>query len=179
MKVQIDGHNMRLVCNAITLILFAWATPASRADISFAKPDFYAECTPSHYPTRARLFDMDGDGKKDLLLPGRDILKILNWCPLNTDGSAGPMQTVAVDGQVDDAVAADIDGDGVEELTLVIRSFSGRLQVMRRAAGGLMVSSAIIQLDREPRSIARVTLTAMVTLTLQFPATEASILPYC
>ena len=155
MKVQINGHNMRLACNVITLMLCAWATPASRADITFAEPEFYAECTPSHYPTRARLFDMDGDGKKDLLLPGRDILKILNWCTLNIDGSAGPMQTVAVDGQVDDAIAADIDGDGIDELTLVIRSYAGRLQVMRRAASGLMVSSSLIQLDREPRSITK------------------------
>ena len=155
MKVQIDRHHMRLLCSVITSILFVLATPASRADITFAEPEFYAECTPSHYPTRARLFDMDGDGKKDLLLPGRDILNILNWCTLNSDGSAGPMQTVAVDGQVDDAIAADIDGDGTDELTLVIRSYAGRLQVMRRAASGLMVSSAIIQLDREPRSITK------------------------
>ncbi|NBX32856.1 MAG: VCBS repeat-containing protein, partial [Planctomycetes bacterium] len=155
MKVQIDRLHMRLLCNVITSMLFVLATSASRADITFAEPEFYAECTPSHYPTRARLFDMDGDGKKDLLLPGRDILNILNWCTLNADGSAGPMQTVAVDGQVDDAVAADIDGDGADELTLVIRSYAGRLQVMRRAASGLMVSSAIIQLDREPRSIAK------------------------
>ena len=63
MTVQINGHSMRLVCSVMTLMVFAWITPASRADISFGEPDFYAECTPAHYPTRARLFDMDGDGK--------------------------------------------------------------------------------------------------------------------
>ena len=47
MTVQFDGHNMRVVCSVITLMLFACITPASRADVTFAtEPDFYAECTP-------------------------------------------------------------------------------------------------------------------------------------
>ena len=56
----------------------AMAAPAA-ADVSFGEPEFYAECTPFHYPTRVRLFDMDGDGVRDLVIPGRDRDKQLNW----------------------------------------------------------------------------------------------------
>ena len=136
----------------LLLAIAATAVPAG-ADVSFGEPEFYAECTPFHYPTRVRLFDMDGDGVRDLVIPGRDREKKLNWCRLNGDGTPGPMQTVDVDGQTDDVVAADVDGDGQQELVLVIRAYAGRLQIMHRASNGLMVAGALIPLDREPRSI--------------------------
>lgn len=139
----------------VAVLAWAWITPASPADIVFGEPDFYVECTPSHFPTRVRLFDMNGDQKPDLVIPGRDAEKLLNWCSINPDGTPGPMQSIVVDGQTDDVVAADIDGDGVDELLLVIRSYSGRLQVMRRAPDGHMVASTVISIDREPRSIAK------------------------
>ncbi len=138
---------------AASAALAAAAAPAS-ADLSFGEPEFFVECTPAHYPTRVRLFDMDGDGVRDLVITGRNVQKKLNWCRLNGDGTPGPIQTVDVEGQTDDLVTADVDGDGQQELVLVIRSYTGRLQVMHRAANGQMVPGTLITLDREPRSIA-------------------------
>lgn len=123
------------------------------AQIQFGEP-WFAQCTPLHYPTRARLFDMDGDGRPDIVLPGRDRDGLLDWVPILEDGSLGTVRSMRVEGQTDDAVAADIDGDGEKELLLAIRAYSGKLQVLRRAADGSMQAEAALTLDREPRSMA-------------------------
>lgn len=124
------------------------------AQVTFAAEPTFVECTPNHYPTRARLFDMDGDGRQDLVLTGRNRDKLLNWVSINPDGSFGAMRSLEVAGQTDDAFAADVDGDGTPELVLLVRAYSGKLQVVRRVPGGGMVPDAPVTLDREPRSMA-------------------------
>ncbi|MBM4099200.1 MAG: hypothetical protein FJ260_04470 [Planctomycetes bacterium] len=130
------------------------APHAVHAQLAFEAEPVYVDCTPGHAPTRVRLFDMDGDGRQDLLLTGRDADGLLNWAPILADGSFGAIRTLQVDGQTDDAIAMDIDGDGAQELVLAIRSYRGRLQVLRRGAGGAMVPDAPVRFDREPRSMA-------------------------
>jgi hypothetical protein len=128
------------------------ASPAA-AQFTFAAEPTYADCSELHYPTRARLFDMDGDGRRDLLVPGRDRANVLNWMPLGDDAVFGAVRLVEVAGQVDDVVAADVDGDGAAELVAAIRSYPGRIQVLRRGPGGTMVADPPVAIDREPRSI--------------------------
>ncbi|MFM8640632.1 MAG: FG-GAP repeat domain-containing protein, partial [Planctomycetota bacterium] len=126
------------------------APHAVHAQFTFEAEPVYVDCTPGHAPTRVRLFDMDGDGRQDLLLTGRDADGLLNWAPILADGSFGAIRTLQVDGQTDDAIAMDIDGDGAQELVLAIRSYRGRLQVLRRGADGAMVPDAPVRFDREP-----------------------------
>ena len=130
------------------------AVAPAAAQIQFAEEPTYADCSEMHYPTRARLFDMDGDGRRDLVIPGRDRNNVLNWMPLGDDATFGPVRLLPVAGQVDDAVAADVDGDGVQEIVLAIRSYAGRIQVLRRTAGGTMEADLPITVGREPRSLA-------------------------
>jgi hypothetical protein len=132
----------------------ALGTRHAAAQIAFAAEPSFVECTPSHFPTRARLFDMDGDGRQDLVLTGRNRDNLLNWVAINPDGSFGAMQSLEVAGQTDDALSADVDGDGTAELVLLVRAYSGRLQVLGRSGGGAMVPRSTTLLDREPRSMA-------------------------
>ena len=144
---------MRLRTAAILAAIAGSMTGADAfAQLSFAAKPTFAECTPLHYPTRARLFDMDGDGDDDLVLPGRDRENVLNWCTLLPDGSFGPMQVLPIAGQCDDAVAADVDGDGARELVLVIRAYAGKVQVLRRTKAGTLAADPPVTFDREPRS---------------------------
>ena len=146
------NHALRSIA-AASIALAAATVPAADAQLSFGDPNGYADCTVSHYPTRVRLFDMDGDGKPDLVLPGRDRNNLLNWAPINADGTIGAIESLVVEGQTDDALSMDVDGDGKPELVLAIRAYAGRVQVLHRGADGRLVPYFSQGFDREPRSI--------------------------
>ena len=75
--------------------------------------------------------------------------------PVSINGTSLPgVQSITVEGQVDDVASADVDGDGAPELVLAIRAYAGRIQVLHRGTNGQMVPYFSQAFDREPRSIA-------------------------
>jgi hypothetical protein len=123
----------------------------AHAQLAFETVDT-RECSPQHGPTRIRLFDVDGDGRRDALVTGRDREKRLDWFPGLAGGGFGDRQTFLVDGQTDDALGADVDGDGREDLVLLVRGYTGRVGVLRRQADGTLGAAEYASFDRDPRA---------------------------
>lgn len=124
---------------------------AAGAQIPFEEIDTIG-CSPLHLPTRVRMIDVDGDGVRDALMPGRDRNKLVDWSRALGGGSFGVVASLVVDGQTDDALGADVDGDGREDLLLLMRGATGRVALLRRGLDGQLGAPEYTSFDRDPRS---------------------------
>jgi hypothetical protein len=135
------------------VILAAAIVHAARADIpAFGPPEAIA-LGESRFPTQPALADFDGDGRLDLLVPGR-----------NTDGSVAFIRAVGfpapvveqleIGEQTDWAEAADLDGDGHLDAVLAVRNIQGGVAFLRNRGDGSFESPQFIWTGRECRCVA-------------------------
>lgn len=96
--------------------------------------------------------DLDGDGDPDLVLTGRNA-DGLAFVALNDGGVFGEPQPLEVGGQTDYVEIADLDGDDRPDLIFAVRSFRGRLAVLRGLGDGTFRKPEEIRLGREPRCV--------------------------
>ena len=104
------------------------------------------------FPTQPALADFDGDGRLDLILPGR-----------NTDGLVFMLKGVpggftlgrgyAVGCQTDWATPADLDGDGDLDVALAARAVPGGVVLLRNRGDGTFDDPSRLSLERETRCV--------------------------
>ncbi|MFO0827914.1 MAG: VCBS repeat-containing protein [Phycisphaerales bacterium] len=120
----------------------ACALIAQAADFSFAPPIAY-QLPPSHAPLAIRLGDLNGDGKIDAVVPGRNwnyqpgsssTVAVLRG---NGDGTFTAWPSILVlEGSSEDAAIADVDGDGKKDVVITASGPHGRLAFARGHGDG-------------------------------------------
>ena len=117
---------------------------------NFAAPVDVA-LTDRHFPTRPALADFNGDGRLDLVVPGRNsngLVAVVRGQP----GGFVLESTVAVGLQTDWAEAADLDGDGDTDVALAARAQPGGVVILWNTAGAFEPPQRIA-LERETRCV--------------------------
>ncbi len=111
------------------------------------------------FPTMFRVRDLDGDGKHDLAIAGRDPDDRLLTYKGNGLGGFLPMQTLSAEGFTDWLEFGDIDGDGVVDIVSAWRGDLPRVVVYRGLAEGQFAAPVVVAgielgVGRDPEGIA-------------------------
>ncbi|MEE2971859.1 MAG: FG-GAP-like repeat-containing protein [Planctomycetota bacterium] len=140
------------VAAVATIAAFAASCPAAVADGPFLLlPTVISPPTPAAL-TMVATGDLDGDGDPDLVLTGRNA-DGLAFVSINDQGVFGEPQPLEIGGQADYVEIADLDGDDRPDLIFAVRSFRGRLAVLRGLGDGTFREPEEIRLGREPRCV--------------------------
>jgi hypothetical protein len=104
-------------------------TLAQATDFDFAAP-IVIEFPNDQFPSDLAIGDLNGNGHKDLVVPGRNSDGIIYVLLANGDGTFATPQPFEIGVGTDEAVLADFNGDGHLDLALAIRSTIGRVAVL-------------------------------------------------
>ena len=148
----------------LVFLAAASASTALAADFSFTPPVVTA-LPEAFTPTSIRLADLDGDGKLDAVVTGRnwdgepDTFGHVAILKGAADGSFALFSQVAVpQGSSEDAAIADLDGDGKKDLVFTVSSARGRLAKAKGKGDGTFEAPVFIDLERQPRGLTLVDL---------------------
>lgn len=111
------------------------------------------------FPTMFRVRDLDGDGKHDLAIAGRDPDDRLLIYKGNGLGGFTPFQTLVAEGFTDWLEFGDVDGDGIIDIVSAWRGDLPRVVVYRGLGGGqfaapMVVAGIELGVGRDPEGIA-------------------------
>lgn len=152
---------LSLLGGALVVATLAVGGRSARADevpLVFNAPVFTTLPEP-FFPTMFRARDLDGDGKPDLALAGRDPddrLLIYRGTGL---GGFVPHQTLLAEGFTDWLEFGDADGDGIDDIVSAWRGDLPRLVVYRGLGGGQFAAPTVLGgielgVGRDPQGIA-------------------------
>jgi hypothetical protein len=140
----------------------ALASWASAADFSFSGP-VESLLPKGQTPLVIRLADLDGDGKLDAVVSGR------NWdgevgttarvaiMKGNGDGSFAPWREVFVlEGHAEDVRVVDMNGDAIADLVVSVFGRTSRVALFRGLGGGEFTAPSYVPVERAPRGLTTV-----------------------
>jgi hypothetical protein len=138
--------------------VIATETQADEAPLVFNAPVMTVLPDP-FFPTMFRVRDLDGDGKHDLAIAGRDPDDRLLTYKGNGLGGFTPMQTLSAEGFTDWLEFGDMDGDGVVDIVTAWRGDLPRVVVYRGLGGGQFADPVVLAgielgVARDPEGIA-------------------------
>ncbi|MEY3022487.1 MAG: hypothetical protein RIS86_1685 [Planctomycetota bacterium] len=143
-----------LAATVLTATACVASALADETPLVFAQPVYESFAAP-FFPTTLRARDLDGDGRVDLVVPGRDPDHRLFTMRGLGDGRFVPFQELAVESFVDAVELGDLDGDGREDLVAVWKGDRPRLVLHRGLEGGLFAKAEpVADLARDPQWIA-------------------------
>jgi hypothetical protein len=111
------------------------------------------------FPTMFRARDLDGDGKPDLVVAGRDPENRLLVLAGNGLGGFSVRQTLATEGFTDWLELADLDGDGRDDIVTAWRGDVPRLVYHRALGKGVFAEATVLAgveegMGRDPQGLA-------------------------
>lgn len=98
-------------------------------------------------PSALTLADIDGDGKREMVVAGTGFARVLKLDAENTLQVADQFNARETGTEIAAALAADVDGDGQREVLLLDRK-GDQLQVLRRNAQGVFVFADAVPVGR-------------------------------
>ena len=112
-----------------------------------------------YFPTMFVARDLDGDGKVDLVVPGRDPEDRLLTLRGSGTGAFAIQQVLPAEGFVDWVEVVDIDGDRIDDLVAAWRGDLPRLVVYRGLGAGAfdaprVVADVALGMGRDPQGLA-------------------------
>ena len=105
------------------------------------------------YPTSLALGDVDGDGRPDLLVSGRNVDGMIALLPGLPGGTFGTPEYIPVHRQSNWIVTRDFDGNGTLDIAVAMRTVPGFLIVRRGNGDGTFQPREIYDVGRDPVQI--------------------------
>jgi hypothetical protein len=153
---------MRSTASSVTVFIAAAAAcvGAVRADetpLAFGAA-VVTELPEPFFPTMFRVRDLDGDGKPDLVVAGRDPENRLFVLAGNGLGGFTVRQTLATEGFTDWLELADLDGDGLDDIVTAWRGDVPRLVFHRALGKGVFAEATVLAgvelgMGRDPQGL--------------------------
>lgn len=150
---------MRRTIATILMFSAAPALTAGAADFSFSRP-VESPLPKGQTPIVIRMSDLDGDGKPDAIVTGRNwdgergtgarvaIMKGVG------DGTFTPWHEVTVsEGNAEDARLVDMDGDRVLDLVVSVSSAQSRVAIFHGNGDGTFAAPSYTAVERSPRGL--------------------------
>ena len=152
------GGSLRILGSLLVMVGFATAAIADEEPLVFNAPVMTVLPEP-FFPTMFRVRDIDGDGKQDLAIAGRDPDDRLLTYKGNGLGGFTPLQTLSAEGFTDWLEFGDMDGDGLVDIVSAWRGDLPRVVVYRGLAGGQFAAPVVVAgielgVGRDPEGIA-------------------------
>jgi hypothetical protein len=117
------------------MAMFAVQGAQAATNFTFAAPTII-QFPNNHWPSHFAAADITADGNIDLVVSGRNTDFRAFTIIGNGDGTFAEPQPLILSGQIDWVALGDFDGDGILDTAFAIRSFNGRVAVLRGLGDG-------------------------------------------